>query len=298
MTRSEVPDDYPLVVRRLPPSARKAVLAGRLERAKFAAVAARHADDCASPACSSWRWQPLSAASAPALATRHSAVVTARRVVTERAVRLRLAGQSLVGLTSLPAQDIEVILNDGLGPPVKRRYAIRTLRSAVGEIDVDVVLHENGGPGSRWAAQAEISARVEFVGPCGKLELLAAYWHLFVGDEAAVPATSALCEALRSSAASTAILQVASEADRTPIASDHVRWVTRNGVPADTVELLRSAVDGFALPSWEGRAYLLGEGHTVGVLRDLLEARGLERNRIFAKGYWRARSALQRERSA
>jgi NADPH-dependent ferric siderophore reductase len=36
-----------------------------------------------------------------------------------------------------------------------------------------------------------------------------------------------------------------------------------------------------------GRAYLLGELQVVRNLRDGLEARGLERDRIFSKSYWR-----------
>jgi hypothetical protein len=65
-----------------------------------------------------------------------------------------------LGLASLPAQDVEVMVNNGLGPPVKGRYTIRNIRPELGEIDVDVVVHEHGGPGSRWAERAEIGSQV------------------------------------------------------------------------------------------------------------------------------------------
>lgn len=72
----------------------------------------------------------------------------------------------------------------------------------------------------------------------------------------------------------------------------------RDGLPADTANLLLSAVDQVALPSVEGRAYLLGESQIVRTLRGSLEERGLERDRIFAKGYWRAAPTTGLERSA
>jgi len=224
--------------------------------------------------------------------SRHSAVVKARLALTPRTLRLTLGGQSLAGLASLPAQDVEVLVTDGTGPPLKRRYTIRHARPASGEIDLDVVRHEPGGPGSRWAEQAQPGSPVEFIGPCGKLELHPADWHLFVGDEASLPAISALCEALPDHEVATAVVQVVSDDDRMPVACGDVRWVTRDGAPADETGLLRSAVDDFALPNSNGRAYLLGELQAVRLLREALEARGLSRDRIFAKSYWRARPAL------
>jgi NADPH-dependent ferric siderophore reductase len=219
-------------------------------------------------------------------------------VLTPRTLRLTLAGESLIGLASQPAQDFEVMVDDGLGPPSKRRYTIRNVRPDLGEVDVDVVVHECGGPGSRWAQRAEIGSQVELLGPCGKLELRPAKWHLFVGDESSVPAISALCEALPRHEPSVVIVQVGSRSDLVAIASRDVRWVMRDGLPADSPDLLLSALDEVALPSAGGRAYLLGESQVVRALRGPLEQRGLVRDRIFAKGYWRATPTTRLERSA
>jgi NADPH-dependent ferric siderophore reductase len=205
---------------------------------------------------------------------------------------LTLAGQSLVGLDSLPAQDVEVLVADGTGPPLKRRYTIRHARPASGEIDLDVVLHEPGGPGSHWAERAEVGSPVEFIGPCGQLELRPADWHLLVGDESSLPAISALCEALPSHEAATVVVHVASDADQLPVRCSDLRWVARGTAPADTVDLLSSAIHHFVWPNLNARAYVLGEQQAVRALREELEARGLERDRIFAKSYWRARPAL------
>jgi NADPH-dependent ferric siderophore reductase len=230
--------------------------------------------------------------------SRHSAVVMARRALTPRTLRVTLGGESLIGLASLPAQDVEIMVADGIGPPVKRRYTIRHARPESGEIDLDVVLHEPGGAGSRWAERAQLGSPVEFIGPCGKLELHPADWHLFVGDETSLPAISALCEALSEHEAATAVVQVTSDDDQMHIVCDDVRWVIQDEAPADGVDLLRAAVDDFALTTSNGRAYLLGELQAVRILCDGLAARGLERDRIFAKSYWRARPALLHDVSA
>ena len=113
-----------------------------------------------------------------------------------------------------------------------------------------------------------------------------------------MPAISALCDALPDHEVATAVVQVVSDDDRMPIVCGDVRWFTPDGAPADEVDLLRSVVDDFALPNSNGGAYLLGELQAVRILREALEARGLSRDRIFAKGYWRARPALLQDASA
>jgi hypothetical protein len=72
----------------------------------------------------------------------------------------------------------------------------------------------------------------------------------------------------------------------------------RDGLPADSPDLLLSALDGAAMPSVDGRAYLLAESQVVRALGGRLEQRGLVRDRIFAKGYSRAAATTRREQSA
>ena len=52
--------------------------------------------------------------------SRHAAVVRTRLALTPHTLRLTLGGQSLVGLASLPAQDVELLVIDGIGPPLTR----------------------------------------------------------------------------------------------------------------------------------------------------------------------------------
>jgi NADPH-dependent ferric siderophore reductase len=226
----------------------------------------------------------------------HKVTVSAHEWLTPRMARLTLAGPSLVGMESRPAQDIEVLLTDA-DMPVKRRYTIRHARPDVGEIDVDVLIHGDSGPGSVWATVAQPGSVVEFVGPKGKLELLEADWHLLVGDEAALPAIAALAEALGPGAASVVLMEADSVDDELPIAASSVTWLHRTGAKPGTTSLLADALAALDTPEGNGRAYMLGESHTVHGLRAQLVRHGIPDERAFVKGYWNREAVPRRDRS-
>jgi NADPH-dependent ferric siderophore reductase len=182
-----------------------------------------------------------------------------------------------------PAQDVELLLRESSGRRVKRRYTIRQARAASGELDLDVLLHGDG-PGARWGAAAQPGDEVEFQGPRGKLELRPATWHLLVGDESALPAIAAICEALGGREPAVAVIEVQDETDELPVPAD-VRWVHRGATPAGGAELLGAALDGLKAPSG-AHGYLMGETRAMVALRTVLEAHGIEHDAIFVKGYW------------
>jgi NADPH-dependent ferric siderophore reductase len=68
--------------------------------------------------------------------SKHAAVLKTRFPLTAHMSRLTLAGESLFGLRSLPAQDVEILLRNGFRPALKRRYTIRNARPDLGEIDL------------------------------------------------------------------------------------------------------------------------------------------------------------------
>ncbi|MFI0975596.1 siderophore-interacting protein [Streptomyces sp. NPDC021093] len=218
----------------------------------------------------------------------HRCTVLARRHLTPRTVRLTLGGPSLTGLTPFPAQDIEVLLTDTRGKRVKRRYTIRHARPRAGEWDIDAVLHTGGGPGSAWAASARPGSPVEFVGPRGKLRLRPADGHLFVGDEASLPAIAALAEALPSGQEATAVIETASAADRVPIAADRLRWLDRVDCLPGTPEGLLAAVAQEIRARNFGQVYVLAETRATRAVRELAHSAGVRPDQVFAKGYWTA----------
>ncbi|MGI8761740.1 MAG: siderophore-interacting protein [Jatrophihabitantaceae bacterium] len=215
----------------------------------------------------------------------HRATVVATRALTPRMRRVTVQSDSMIGLRLRPAQDVELHLSESTGRRVKRRYTVRHARPDVGELDLDVLLH-GAGPGSAWGAGARAGDAVSFQGPRGKLQLTRADWHLLVGDESALPAVAAICEALPPGEAAIVVLEVQDATDELPIERGELHWVHRGQVAPGTPELLVPAVAALALPAGAGHAYLLGETRSMVALRALTEARGVAHEAIFVKGYW------------
>jgi len=216
----------------------------------------------------------------------HAAEVIGTHQLTPRMRRVTVRADSMVGVATRPAQDVELLLREASGRRVKRRYTIRHARPADGELDLDILLHGHG-PGANWGASAASGDALEFQGPRGKLEVSTADWHLLAGDESAVPAIAALCEALPAAERALALIEVRDASDELPLpASAQVKWVHRGAGAVGTPDLLAVAIAALPTPPGAGHAYLMGETRSMVALRGLLEARGLAHDAIFVKGYW------------
>ena len=213
----------------------------------------------------------------------HAATVLAAEQLTPRMRRITVQADTMRDVPIKPAQDVEVLLREPGGRRVKRRYTIRHARPDRGELDLDVVLHGDG-PGARWAETAQPGDRVEFQGPRGKLELRRAPWHLLIGDESALPAIAAICEALPGGERALAVIEVQDGPDELPVAAE-TRWVHRDDVAPGGAQLLRAAVTQLPVPAG-ARGYLMGETRAMVTLRALLEQRGVAHESLFVKGYW------------
>ena len=215
----------------------------------------------------------------------HTGEVVDATALTPRMRRVTIRSAALVGAELRPAQDVELHLAEASGRRVKRRYTIRSHRPESGEADLDVLLHGDS-PGSSWGRTAAAGDAVTFQGPRGKLHLTHARWHLLCGDESALPAIAAVCEALPVDEPAIAVVEVAGADDELPIRAD-TRWVHRGSAAPGTPEVLTDAVAALTLPAAEGgHAYLMGETRTMVAVRALLEQRGLAHDDIFVKGYW------------
>ena len=210
--------------------------------------------------------------------------VVAAEQLTPRMRRVTIRCADMVGVPIRPAQDVELHLREESGRRVKRRYTIRTARTDVGEYDLDVLLH-GAGPGAAWGAAAAPGDEVDFQGPRGKLELRPAQHHVLVGDESALPAIAAIAEALPPGEHARAVLEVRDGTDELPVAAE-TGWVHRGAHPPGTPDLLLPAAARIDVPAGGVRAYLLGETRTMVALRTALEARGVDHDAIFVKGYW------------
>jgi NADPH-dependent ferric siderophore reductase len=213
----------------------------------------------------------------------HAATVVDARDLTPRMRRITLHAPTLD--EPRPAQDIELVLTDDTGRKVKRRYTITHYRD--GHFDVDALRHGTA-PGASWAATTKPGDDIRFFGPRGKLELRDAAWHLFVGDESALPAIAELAGAIRTPAY--ALIEVGGPDDELPVDAE-VRWLHRDTTaggptPPGTTDLFGAALDAYTPPPGDGHAYLLGESRVVAALRPRLHALGLGNEQLYVKGYW------------
>jgi NADPH-dependent ferric siderophore reductase len=161
-----------------------------------------------------------------------------------------------------------------------RTYTVRAVRPADREVDVDLVLHGDGGPASRFAGRARVGDRIVVLGPNrrygdlhGGLEFRPPAGHvgptLLAGDATAVPAVLSVLAALPADASGEVVLEVP---DTTDIAVGagigvppgvRVTWLVRQGHAASG---LHEAVDGALDRITESSAGIALESRTASLL--------------------------------
>lgn len=149
-------------------------------------------------------------------------------------------------------------LPDERRPPI-RTYTVRevrTLPSGAREVDIDMVLHGETGPASRFAARAQPGDRAMLLGPNsryagrhGGLEFRPPAGHvgptLLAGDETAVPALLSLLAALPEGAYGEAVLEVPAAGDITDVPVPpgvRVTWLVRGDAESGLADGVREAV--------------------------------------------------------
>lgn len=176
--------------------------------------------------------------------------------------------------------------------PVLRTYTIRWVDPEARELAIDFVVHGDSGIAGPWAERAEPGDVIYVRGPNGGYAPDAsADWHLFVGDEAGLPAIATSLEALPRGARAVAFIEVdgpEAEIDLVTAAELELHWLHRDGSAAGTTTLLDDAVR--AWPWREGRvqAFVHGESALLKSVRPyLLADRGVPRADVSVSAYWR-----------
>lgn len=226
----------------------------------------------------------------PRRGVRTTATVTAVRHLTPHMIRVTIGGVALSGVDPTPFTDryVKLVMAEPTEPdgrPVLRTYTVRGVSESGWEIDV--VTHGDVGYGGPWAQRVRPGDEVAFVGPGGDYAPSPdAPWHLLAGDESALPAIAAACEALPEGAVAHAFVEVADASEEQPITSAadlRVTWVHRSA-GASLADVVRAA----ELPDGVPHTFLHGE---AGCVRDLRRwARGtlgVPRDLLSASGYWR-----------
>lgn len=122
--------------------------------------------------------------------------VTDKERLTPGMVRLRFHGEDLSAFAGSVFTDryVKLVFGDPAAIERGERPALRTYTAldpdpVAGTLAIDFVVHGDAGVAGPWAATAEPGDTINVRGPGGAYAPDAtADWHLFAGDEAAVPA--------------------------------------------------------------------------------------------------------------
>jgi NADPH-dependent ferric siderophore reductase len=172
--------------------------------------------------------------------------------------------------------------------PVTRTYTVRHWDAEHRELTLDFVIHGDEGLAGPWAASVQPGETVRFNGPGGAYTPdPTADWHLFAGDESALPAIARSLEVLPDGATAYAFIEVSGPEEEQKIDSDvEVVWLHRGDRPVG--EALTEAVRALDFPEGRVHAFVHGEAHCVKQLRHLLRVeREIAREDLSISGYWR-----------
>ena len=176
------------------------------------------------------------------------------------------------------------------GQPTVRTYTVRKVDTECREISIDFVVHGDEGLAGPWAAAAKPGDVASVSGPGGGYAPdPTADWHLFAGDESALPAIASALEALPATSRGVAFVETYTEADAIELQAPEgveVRWLLRRDAHAGETTLLADAV---ADHDWaEGRVQVFahGERGAMKQLRDVFKERGVTRTQLSLSGYW------------
>jgi NADPH-dependent ferric siderophore reductase len=173
-----------------------------------------------------------------------------------------------------------------------RNFTVRRIDPDQARLDVDFVLHGDGGRASEWAEWAVPGDAVGFAGPRTHWEREPdADWTLLVADETGLPALLAILETLPPGHPVIAVGEITDldERQHTVTAADaEVHWVVRGDRGPESAGLLAGFVEALPLPPGRGRAWGGGEALAMRAVRDhLLYLRGLPSEATRILGYWK-----------
>lgn len=177
--------------------------------------------------------------------------------------------------------------------PKLRTYTVRAWDPDTRELTLDFVVHGDEGLAGPWADRARPGDELLMLGPGGGYAPdPEAGWHLFVGDESAIPAIAASLEALPEGVPARVLIEVDGPEDEQKLetrADAHIVWLYRDDRPVG--ERLVAAVRELDFPDGPRQAvhaFVHGEAGFVKELRRHLRLeRGIPLERLSISGYWR-----------
>jgi NADPH-dependent ferric siderophore reductase len=180
---------------------------------------------------------------------------------------------------------------DGVPNMLGRDFTPRRYDAAANTLEVDFAIHD-AGPATRWAAQAKTGDTLALGGPRGSFVIPTAYdWHLFVGDETALPAISRRLAELPVGTRTVVLGEVDGPEDEIAFntrTDASITWTHRKGAAAGTGSGLSKALAALKLPSGDYYSWVACESLTAKQLRhQLIADHGANPKWMRAAGYWR-----------
>ena len=174
--------------------------------------------------------------------------------------------------------------------PRIRTYTVRRWDAESRELTIDVVVHGDEGVAGPWSTRVQPGDDVRFAGPGGAYAPDPdADWHLFAGDESAIPAIAASVERLSPGARAYVFIEVSGPEEEQKLETSGdatVTWLHRGD--ARVGEPLVQAVTELEFPPGRVHAFVHGEAGFVKELRRVLfKERGVPRDQVSISGYWR-----------
>ncbi|MER7913560.1 SIP domain-containing protein [Streptomyces sp. NPDC096068] len=194
------------------------------------------------------------------------------------------------GRLVLPRQQVSS-LDWSDGRPVAKDYTPVSHDPDKGEIVFDFVRHD-GGVASTWAENAAPGDSAWIAGPkMSHSHPEGADWILVVGDETALPAIGRWLAEMPEGTKARVFIEVGEDSHRQELptkADAEIVWLSRNGAPAGTTDLLEQAVRAADWLPGTVFAWVAGEAVTLkGIRRHLATERRVPREQTHITGYWR-----------
>ncbi len=176
--------------------------------------------------------------------------------------------------------------------PLRRTYTPRYVDQAGQRLTVDFLLHGDGGPASKWAAAVQVGDQVVVTGARGSYRIdPEADWTLLVADETALPAVGTMLDEAPAGAKVLLVAEVAGPAEELKFdtaAELTTVWCHRGETHAGFGAAATQAVRDLTLPEGRGACWVGLEATAMRTVRRyLLGERGLDREQLYTRGYWK-----------
>ena len=221
---------------------------------------------------------------------RRNVAVHSSSRLSPRLVRIVATGELEAWDPGQPGAHFKVFVRqDGSDELAMRTYTVRSFERDPGALTIDFALHSDG-PATAWAQRAEAGERfqVSGMGRSGFLPDASSEWCVFLADHAALPAVSAITEALPAGLRAIVIVELQDTEDAVTLESGaelDVRWLLESGAPCE--QLVATARE-FTLPAGEGQVWV---GCEAGAMREIrahaLGEHRLSPGSLHTRAYWK-----------